>query len=337
MCPLVSYAGAGVSSQGAKRLTGYVAGVGTVYKFHVPSGRVTAEGFFGGSGMNIGRALLLSSKDSRLYVTGENFDSPLVAFDDNSMKELARLDLTKGVPPATWNRHGRFTGYEFRESPDGSLGFVWLTDAETGNSWLQIITLPDLIPKARIENVGVFHAGPHSSFLNDNNKLLALYSRRDVSSASTTLQQYIGLIEARSGTILQEVILSGKLEASVPASLFVPEAKGVYVVSAGVDRWLLPARERMYAYLSADALSILVAETVSGKVLHRHKLPRGTTNTNGVTLTPDGGQLLLSRGSFRPREGEFGELLYLDRITGRVVKRQPLIDGATSNVVFRFR
>ena len=55
-----------------------------------------------------------------------------------------------------------------------------------------------------------------------------------------------------------------------------------------------------------------------------------------MTLTPDGKRILVSRGSFRPREGESGELTILDRASGRVRGRIRLEEGATSNVVFRY-
>lgn len=88
--------------------------------------------------------------------------------------------------------------------------------------------------------------------------------------------------------------------------------------------------------MTTHAPSIVVAEISTGKVLQRHQIPGGSQDANEVTLTPDGKQILLSRGSFMPKEGYSGEFLFMDRLTGKLKKRIRLEDGATSNVVFRY-
>lgn len=234
---------AGTELPKTKRLVGFVAGLGTVYKIDIAGRRVISKGLITDSWMYVARYLWLPTDKSRLYMTAEQAAVPVKALDPGSLDIAAELNLPN-VPPAKPSVPGRFNGTEFCGSGDGSSGLGTILDLDTGQYWLQLMSLPALVPNARIQGVRVFNPGPHTVALKEDGKFVTFYSRQNPSGSPERFNQYIGIIDSQRGVILQEKLLPQNLQGNVPASQFLPEAVGLYLVQARIHRCCFPGKKR---------------------------------------------------------------------------------------------
>lgn len=318
----------------AKRVVAYVAGFSELYKIDLVARRILAEEGIPGSPLMAATFLSLPPDGFRLYVVGARFDAPVFAYDAGSLERKAELRIP-GLPPPQRFFQGRFVTEEgFQASADGKIGVTFISDLE-GDFGLQFMSLPDLTPTAWRKSFA-FHVGRQSYFVQDGRRLVALLQCRLIEGFPVPNTGYcLSLIDTSTGATLKVVPLPWPLKGSVSADHFIPEAAGLYVVEAGNSYWVLPQGEKTYAYISEG--KVVIAEVASGRVLYRHRIPGNRSNFYAVTLTPDQRLVLVSRGIFRPKWGDSrGDILILDRASGRMRGRISLPDGATSNVVFRY-
>jgi len=315
-----------------------------VYKIDVVSRRRIAEKAIPApeSGQSTGTFLWLSTDGARLYVTGDQFDIPVVAFDTATLELRATLEFPH-LPP-TKQFAGRFTSQQLQASRDGTIGATHISDLE-GGFGLQFFSMPDLRPTARVQ-MYAFDVGRQSAFVDNGKTFLALVPCRYASGPSIQKQGYCLLVvDPGTATMRQVLSLPSPLGGNVPAARFLPEAAGYYIVEAGKERWLVPDRDKIYTYISYDGLFGMVRDVATGRVVSKWRIPQGPYDpvtkigwlNNEVTLTPDGKHILLSRSTGRPSEpGGSGELIVYDRGSRKPVDRIRLEGGATSNVVFRY-
>ena len=328
----------------AKHLVGYVAGFGVVYRVDVTKRRILAEVTIPApnSGLSVGTFLLLASTRERLYLTGDQFDVPVVVLDSDTLQVSAKLQVPQ---LSSTNRSiGAYTTQQFQVSPDGTMAVTFIS-VLGGGYGLQFVSLPDLKPVAWLR-MNAINVGRQSAFVGNGQTFAALIPCRY--AEDPTLHKHIHRLlvaDPRSRTIRQIFPPPSLLKESVPAARFLPEAAGYYIVDAGNERWLLPGRDQVYAHLSRGGASAMVREVMTGRVLSRWRVPVGPRNpdtglswlNNEVSLTPDRRLVVLSRSTGRPAEpGGSGELIIHDRLSGKMQDRISLKDGATSNVVFRY-
>jgi WD40 repeat protein len=313
------------------KLFAYVGGIQEVAKIDMQTYGVTSNSSsFPGGGIVFG--VQISPDGKEIYVTGDWFSVPLMVLDSRSLQITKKLDNERFKHFQT----GLGFGSRGRLSPDGRRFVMELTTGATTHLYLMDTANFSLINKPKN-----FRTNPiYQVVFSDDSKFIYILSPYQEIQGKVMYEKKIIILESETGKELKQYPLPDfeKIPCQTNISKYIGKKSEAYISCYGnfydgISRGLQKGNYLFPSMARSDSPKIMIMEVNTGKVIDEIPTPETETNINTVTLTPDGGKLLVGSGAYRHP----GELAIVDVKSKKIIKRVMLNGGAaTSNIVFGY-